>query len=164
MELGLDKLSTYGIMHDLSRTEIRAYVEQLINYNYLYLTEGDFPVLHLTEKANEVLFHGQAVIMTRRKQSAAETIHAAHDSNAPLSTQADSDLLQALKALRTRLAQEEKVPAYIVFSNAALADMAAKQPTTMETFLQVAGVGEVKAQKYGRTFIAEINSWLEGRA
>ena len=66
------------------------------------------------------------------------------------------DLFAALKAERMRIAQEEGVPAYIVFSNAALADMAARAPRTMAEFLEVSGVGAVKAERYGARFLAAI--------
>ena len=69
---------------------------------------------------------------------------------------ADEGLLSALKAARTLLARREEVPPYIIFSNAALADMAAKAPRTMEEFLAVSGVGQIKAQRYGEEFLAVI--------
>ena len=75
---------------------------------------------------------------------------------------ADPDLLAALRALRTSIAQEEGVPAYIVFSNATLADMAAKQPGDLDEFLDVSGVGRVKAEKYGERFLAAIRAWKAG--
>ena len=71
-------------------------------------------------------------------------------------------LLAALKALRFRLAQEAGVPAYVVFSNAALTDMAALRPLNMEEFLQVSGVGRVKAERYGEVFLKVIRDWRAG--
>ena len=62
-------------------------------------------------------------------------------------------LLKALKDLRSRLAKEENVPAYVVFSNATLEDMAAKLPQTIEALLGVSGVGAVKAERYGKPFL-----------
>ena len=73
----------------------------------------------------------------------------------------DATLLAALKGLRAQFAQEEDVPAYIVFSNAALADMAARRPRDMGEFLQVSGVGYVKAARYGERFLALIAAWQE---
>ena len=74
--------------------------------------------------------------------------------------QPEGGLLGALKSLRSRLALEAGVPAYIVFSNAALEDMARKAPCTMEDFLKVKGVGQYKAQEYGEVFLAEIRKYL----
>lgn len=76
--------------------------------------------------------------------------------------QEETALLKALKATRTRLAQAEGVPAYIVFSNAALADMAAKAPRTMDAFLEVSGVGQVKASRYGDAFLETIQRYFDG--
>ena len=66
---------------------------------------------------------------------------------------ADSRLLLELKELRAQLAKKEKVPAYVIFTNATLEDMAAKLPRTMEAFLTVSGVGAVKAERYGKPFL-----------
>ena len=74
---------------------------------------------------------------------------------------ADDSLLAALKAERLRLAQSEGVPAYIVFSNATLADMAEKRPSTMDEFLQVSGVGAVKAARYGEAFLRVVARWRQ---
>lgn len=73
------------------------------------------------------------------------------------------ELLDALKAVRSRLARRENVPAYIVFSNAALTDMASKAPRTLEELLEVSGVGQVKAAKYGEAFLTAISGWREKR-
>ena len=69
---------------------------------------------------------------------------------------ADSKLLANLKALRKRLAEKEKVPAFVIFSNATLEDMSKKQPKTMDEFLTVSGIGRVKAQRYGTAFLKEL--------
>ena len=62
------------------------------------------------------------------------------------------------------LAKSEGVPAYVVFSNAALADMASKRPHTLQEFLDVSGVGEYKAERYGRAFLDAIQKWEEENA
>ena len=78
---------------------------------------------------------------------------------APLAD-APQDLLSALKSVRNQIALEENVPAYIVFSNATLADMAQKQPRTRAEFLEVSGVGEVKAERYAEPFLAAIADYF----
>ena len=77
---------------------------------------------------------------------------------------ADAGLLAALKAERLRLAQAGNVPAYIVFSNAVLEDMAARCPRTMDEFLEVSGVGAVKAQRYGENFLHVIEQYAQDTA
>ena len=75
------------------------------------------------------------------------------------SSDVDDGLFEALRALRTELAKAEGVPAYVVFSNAALSDMAMKRPRDMREFLNVSGVGEYKASRYGRAFLDAIEKW-----
>ena len=162
IQLGLDNLPTYGIMHDTDRTLIRDYIDCLISKGYLVLTGDEYPVLHMTGQARQVLFHGEKVIRTCRKQSQAEKAASSRKGATAISTQADEGLFAALKALRTKLAQEENVPAYIIFSNAALADMAVRQPRSTEEFLQVSGVGKVKAARYGQAFLEKILNWTKG--
>jgi ATP-dependent DNA helicase RecQ len=160
IQLGLDKLPTYGIMHDTDRTQIRDYIDFLIREGYLTLTGDEYPVLRMTEQAKQVLFHGEKVLYTWRKQSRAEKAVPSRKGSKAAPAQADEGLFATLKALRTKLAQEEKVPAYIIFSNAALADMVVKQPRSLAQFLQVTGVGEVKAARYGQAFLEEIHNWI----
>ena len=73
--------------------------------------------------------------------------------------QTDQALYDVLRELRYRLAKTENVPAYIVFSNATLGDMAAKAPETMDEFLQVSGVGQQKASRYGKEFLEAIRQY-----
>ena len=82
-------------------------------------------------------------------------------STRSLQAQADEQLWNALKQLRYQLAEKEKTPAYIIFTDAALEDMVELKPTTMEEFAQVRGVGQIKLEKYGRTFISLIRFVLK---
>lgn len=154
--LGLDTLTTYGLMRGVARTEIKAYIEQLEADGYLKTDPVHGGVL-LTESSGAVLFHGETVSMMTRALTAVEK--KGGKSAAAVAADVDDDLFSALKALRFALSQEENVPAYIIFSNASLADMAAKAPKSMSEFLDVSGVGEVKAARYGQAFLAEIQKY-----
>jgi len=154
LDLGLDKLPTYGIMSDMKRTEIRSLIDALLEQGYLYLTEGEYPVLRLKKQAGAVLFKDERVYRMVRKQKAAPRARKA--GKAPLP---EGGLYEALRAVRTRLAVDEGVPAYVVLSNAALADMAARRPHTKSELLSVSGIGEVKAARYGRAFLDAIGEW-----
>ena len=171
LQLGLDKLSTYGIMHGVDQKQLREYVEFLIDSGYLYLTQGEYPVLRATPQAREVLFHGETVEYSRRvpsvqekklptsrrKKAAAEPVEqVALD---PQGQQEAANLFEALRDLRNELSQKQNIPAYLIFTNASLTDMAARQPDTMEEFLQVSGVGEYKAKRYGKVFLDRIAAW-----
>ncbi len=75
-----------------------------------------------------------------------------------------SDVHGRLRALRTALAQKAHVPPYVIFSNATLSDMAARQPITEFELLAVRGVGEAKARRYGGAFLEEIKRYLQEKA
>ena len=63
--------------------------------------------------------------------------------------------------MRKSLAEEHSVPPYVIFSDATLADMAAKTPTTVNDFLDISGVGKTKLERYGEAFLQMINDYLE---
>lgn len=152
-ELGLDKLSTYGLMKRTSTAQLSALVEFLISEGYLR-TNPKYNTLEVTQKAAAVLFHGEIITMPVRADFGSR-LHPKAGGKVPQAQPeaVDDALLSALKAKRTQLAQAEHVPAYIIFSNATLRDMAEKAPRTMEDFLGVSGVGQAKAQRYGDTFL-----------
>ena len=131
-----------------SRTEIRAIIARLKASGLLDCEKNE--IISLTPAASGVLFRGKPVMITLDEAEMGEKFPRSG------TVETDSRLLMALKALRSRLAKEEKVPAYVIFSNATLEDMAGKAPKTMEQFLEVSGVGEVKARRYGKAFLDEI--------
>ena len=161
IDLDLNQLPTYGIMKDIRRTEIRSYIDSLIEQGYLCLTDDEYPVLRLTNKASEVLFHGQRVIYTSREALPKKK---AGRRKAQPESDVDESLYETLRSQRTELAQKESVPAYVVFSNATLMDMAQKKPHTMAEFLDVSGVGQMKAKRYGKAFLEAIRIWETERA
>ena len=156
--LRLDSLPTYGLMKAESTEQLRAYLDCLAKNGYVF-TDPEYATLRLSQKAGRVLFQGETVSMPV-KLSAPETPAARSVPSAPIE---EGGLLAVLKAERNRLAREEGVPAYIIFSNATLADMAAKCPHTPEAFLEVSGVGKVKAARYGQAFLDTITSYLSGK-
>ncbi len=157
LQLGLDRLPTYGVMRDASAEQIREYVDRLTDMGYLSLSEGEYPVLRLTSQAGDVLYRGEKVICVSRRERPG--IRRAVCESA--THEAAQDLLAALRRLRADLARQENVPAYIIFSNAALSDMAVKRPRSMAEFLQVSGVGQIKAERYGKAFLDEIRRWAQ---
>ena len=149
-------------MQDVDRIQLRAEIDHLLEEGFLTLQGEEYPVLRLTERASEVLFHGRRVTLRQRRPTAAERTASARKGAKAMPGPVDDGLFQALRALRFQLAQKESVPAYVVFSNATLTDMAARRPATPEEFLQVSGVGEAKARKYAKPFLAEIAAWRAG--
>ena len=164
LQLKLNTLTTYGLLARLSAEQVRAYVEFLEREGYLQ-TNLQFATIEPTKASSDVLFGRRKVEMPVRADAARPRKQKSTraDADAAKPQEAAGDLFTALKAVRTQVAQAEHVPAYIVFSNATLADMAAKAPRTMEDFLEVSGVGEAKAGRYGKAFLAAINDYLDGQ-
>jgi len=160
-QLDLDSLPTYGIMKDVPRAVLLGYVDFLTLEGYIEQGDGEYPVLRLGARAKGVLLHGERVEYTHLRQEQMDKIAPARSTEVQ-QDETVSGLFEVLRDVRTRLAAKENVPAYIVFSNAALADMAAKQPMNMAEFQLVSGVGEVKAKKYGPDFLEAIAAWLDG--
>ena len=151
LELGLDALSTYGIMKGTDKKTMRDYLDAMEQAGVV-TTEPRHKTLRFTPASGEVLFHGKTVSMTQAAETAAPRKRSASAPGAPLSEGAER-VLTALKQTRRDLAEREGVPLYVIFSNATLADMARRRPTDLEGFLEVSGVGEVKARKYGKAFL-----------
>ena len=158
-ELGLDKISTYGLLKDRTRSDIHAMLDHLEAEGYLR-TEQEHQSVFLTPAAGEVLYRGKTVTML---------VEQTHEPETPVTETAkltadDAQLFDALKELRLELAKKAEIPAFVVFSNATLADMAKKKPATMSEFKKVSGVGEIKAAWYGTAFLKCIQSYLDENA
>ncbi len=165
LELGLDELSTYGLMKGQSAQEINSCIQLLTDKGYL-LRDSGYGGLLLAPKAGEVLFRGEGV--TRWVRLAAQPELLPREERPArrkerLPAPGEEGLFQALKKLRYRLAQKENVPPFMIFSNATLTDMAAKQPRSLAELLEVSGVGEKKAEKYGAAFLLAIGEYLDGQ-
>ena len=158
LQLGLDELSTYGLMKTTGRTQIRTMADHLEGLGYL-LTEPEHQTVRLTPKASQVLYRGQTVQMQVRKKQKAPARLAA---DSKLSGD-EAGLYDVLRELRGELAREANIPAYVVFSNATLQDMARKKPRTMMDFKRVSGVGELKASWYGKAFLERIRDYLDAQ-
>ena len=163
LDMGLDELSTYGLLPKTSAREIRDEIEFLEQEGYLR-TNPEHQTLEPSKSASAILFEGKKVSMPVRidriEEETGDGRKGPKKAAGALSEEAKG-LYNVLKALRMKLAQEQDVPAYIVFSNATLTDMAVKAPRTMPEFLGVSGVGEVKAEKYGEAFLKAIALYQE---
>ncbi len=158
LQLGLEDLSTYGLMKTAGRTQIRAMADHLEGLGYL-LTEPEHQTVRLTPKASQVLYRGQTVQMLVRK----EQEEPARPAAVTKLSGDEAELYDVLRELRGELAREANIPAYVVFSNATLQDMAKKKPRTMMDFRRVSGVGELKASWYGKVFLERIQEYLDSQ-
>ena len=154
LQLGLDKLGSDGMLRKLGKDDLRAMAENLESQGYLE-TDPVHGGISLTQKAQGVLFEGKTVSMRLPKAEASAPV------SSPIGEGQDPNLLAMLKRLRWKIAMQESVPAYIIFSNATLEDMARKAPTTLEAFAKVNGVGSVKVKRFGEVFVDAIADYLQ---
>ena len=158
LRLGLDRVSTYyGLLAKVPAAQIRTWMDHLELEGYLRV-DGTHDTLEVTGKARGVLFQGEKVLLPVRADRQTDRGRRRKTAAIP---PVEGGLYDALRSERMRIALAEGVPAYVVFSNAALADMAARRPRSMAEFLEVSGVGEVKAQRYGEAFLRAIRAYEE---
>ncbi len=164
---GYDGLTTYGIMDAIPAKRIRYVLDALIAEDYLVQTAGGYPVVEITGKGAAFLKERGSFEIKVPKRLPKEEVFVEPGRRGEArgrSSSADAELFEKLKALRFELASEAGVPAYIVFTNAALLDMCEKMPANEEELLAVSGVGQVKAERYGRAFLDCIREHAERRS
>lgn len=146
---GYHLLSTYRLMPEFSEGEIRYFIEALIEQGFLTKSTGDYPVLQWTDTSLD-LTRGKVRFMTHRKSK--NTVEPKKREDLAC----DSILFNELSELRRRLAKEAHVPAFVVFGDRTLIEMAKIYPSTREALLKINGVGPIKWQKYGQLFLETI--------
>lgn len=159
LQLGLDRISTYGLMKTMGRSKIREMAAHLEAEGYL-VQEPEYQTLDLTARAGDILFRGEQVSMWVRKEEARVPAVAQTAQVLRLEDE-DQELFERLRQLRGKLARRAGIPAYMVFSNATLVDMASKRPVTLSQLYSVNGVGESKAGKYGQAVLECVKAYLE---
>ncbi|WP_226678554.1 DNA helicase RecQ [Mesobacillus jeotgali] len=147
LEFRLDKLPTYGLMKDRNAKQVNDLIEFLISQELIGVEHGTYPTIYVPEKGKDVLL-GKTQVFRK------EAVQIKQVSN-------DDPLFEELRELRREVAATEKVPPFMIFSDSSLKDMCLKLPLTDAEFLNVAGVGEHKLQKYGSPFIQRIIEFCE---
>lgn len=162
VQRGHESLSTFGIGADLAEAQWRVVLRQLIALGHLR-TEGEYNTLELTATAREVL-RGEVPMLLRQPSDTPKrasktgrvtrSARGAKDKPPPLPLD-DAALrrFEALKAWRAEVAREHNLPAYIVFHDATLAEMAQAHPESMDALAQISGVGAKKLEAYGREIL-----------
>ncbi|KHF44068.1 DNA helicase RecQ [Saccharomonospora viridis] len=147
-----DELSVFGVGSDLGEVEWRGVVRQLLAQGLLAV-EGDYGTLVTTEASDDVLYRGRTVRMRRDpNRLAVRSSRATAKSAAAPSVELDGEaaaLFEQLRAWRATTARSQGVPAYVVFHDATLRQIASLRPATLGELSTVSGVGENKLAKYG---------------
>lgn len=145
----LNNQSTYGIMKEVTARHIFGTIDFLAEKEYIS-ADNETEILKLLPKSRDVLFGRERLVMKKVENS--EKVVKTHRPEVPV----NSELLDALKALRKSIASKKSVPAYVIFTDATLIDMCKKCPETPDEMLEVSGVGRTKLEKFGKQFLEEI--------
>ena len=150
-----DKLSTYGIGREYTRAEWQTIGRELIRLGYLRQSTDRYAVVELTPAGRAALSQRKTVALTKPVAAPELQQHRAGE------IACDEVLFERLRKLRKRLADEQAVPPYIIFSDVSLRQMARQYPTNEREFARISGVGERKLQEFGAVFLAEIAAHLQ---
>ena len=149
VDFKLNELTTYGIMKDYSKDDLKEFINTLIANGYLNYN-GEFPVVTPNEKSRNIVMGEEKVLFKeeRKVQRIAE----------------DNELFIILKNLRREIAENEGIPPYIVFGDNTLKEMSLRMPINKEQLLDISGVGEKKIDKYGDEFINKVKEYIENNS
>jgi ATP-dependent DNA helicase RecQ len=156
LSAGHEKLSTWGLLSDFRRQDVRQWIEQLVGQGYL-CKEGEFNIMRVTDAGRRLLSGHETPTLLRPATEVRAASTAAVDSWDGV----DRGLFDALRALRRAEAAARDVPTYIIFGDATLRDMARRRPSTPTSFLEVNGVGQKKAADFGPQFLDRITTYCE---
>jgi ATP-dependent DNA helicase RecQ len=153
---GHDRLTTYGIGAELSRPQWTAAGRELIRLGYVAVASGEFATVELTAEGMAVLKSRTPITLTKPMDlpKAKRSVRREGD------IACDEILFERLRAVRKQLADERKVPAYIVFGDTTLRVMAREYPETLDAMEGIPGMGEKKRAEFGALFAAEIADYL----
>ena len=167
-ELGHDKLSVFGIVDDYDRNGLRRFADGLVEKGLLARADGQYATVSVTVAGREWL-RSRASLTLDMRVDEVEVKRERRDNGRKRSAAAmvgetaeyDEGLFDELRALRRRLADEQSVPAFVVFSDATLKAMAAARPTDRQAMLRVSGVGPAKLERYGEAFLVVVRGYAQ---
>ena len=151
-----DKLTTYGLLRDYSKHIVHDWIEQLTGQDYIEKT-GEFNVLNITKKGRSVLRGEKTPRLLKPAEKKVRVSKVITDSWQGV----DKGLFEALRKLRTNIAGKKNIPAFVVFGDAALRDMARRKPSTLKNFLEIKGVGEKKRRQYGEVVLDTVKDYCQ---
>jgi ATP-dependent DNA helicase RecQ len=154
-EKGLQSIKTYGAVKDVSWQDLQQYIIQLLNQGVLEISFRENSRIALTPLGKEILYDKKPVQLAILNQVEKQVEKKTRTRNEK------KGLFEKLRVLRYQIAKEQGVPAYVVFGDASLKDMEAKQPITISEFAEISGVGEAKLKKYADVFLKEIRLHVE---
>jgi ATP-dependent DNA helicase RecQ len=160
---GAEACSTYGMCRAQSKQSVTDLVKGLIDSGYLQVEGTEYPTLDVTHKGREILQGVGAVALNQAEERRSDSPvtkpsrERAVSAVAPRVSPADPQLFERLRQLRTELAEEEGVAAFLIFHDKTLRAIAGHKPETSAALLEIPGIGTLKAERYGRRVLEVVN-------
>jgi ATP-dependent DNA helicase RecQ len=156
---GHDELTTYGIGKEVSRKAWQAIGRELLRLGFLEVAPGKFATVQVTPSGREALRSRRQITLTKHLEKPEPRAKSRGGE-----IQCDEALFAKLRGLRRTLADERNVPAYVIFSDVALREMARQNPITPAQFRRIPGVGEQKLKDFAKPFLAAIAEYLQSNS
>ncbi|MDD2902267.1 MAG: RecQ family ATP-dependent DNA helicase, partial [Syntrophales bacterium] len=156
MEREHQNLSVYGIVDDFSKEDLRSIISQLLLRKLVTKSGGEYPILDLSSRGQDVLKKREKIYLPRLKATAVSA-----KASAAAAADFDKELFEKLRLLRKKIADEKNVPPYVIFGDLALRQMAFYLPQSEESFIKISGVGQEKLKQYGEIFIEVIEAYAK---
>ncbi|WP_313642559.1 DNA helicase RecQ [Stenotrophomonas sp.] len=151
-QLGHDQLSTYGIGKDLDARSWRGVFRQLVAASLLEVDPEAHGGLKLTDASRDVLKGRRQMMMRRESPASRERDRGGPRTGLPVQAE-DLALFNALRGLRAELAREQNVPAFVIFHDSTLRNIAEQRPTSIDALGRVGGIGGSKLARYGERLV-----------
>lgn len=177
-EYGVSEYPSFGSLKELREIEIKQIINQMLVENLLSMTNDKYAILKLTPEADGIMDGDRRVILKKAKadpqresgrdggsksgRGGGKMGGAAGMRRSDILNSRGLALFEQLRQLRTKIAREENIPPYIVFSDKTLVDMCVRVPLHREDMMQVSGVGQNKYERYGERFLGVIGEYTGG--
>jgi ATP-dependent DNA helicase RecQ len=160
---GHDQLSTFGLLRDHGKVDVRDWVYQLLGQNVLLQVGDEYPLLKLNDASWEVMKGKRPVRLVRMARHAPDEPRAKTQAETTSWEGVDRELFDALRGLRKQVADERQVPPYIVFTDATLRELARVRPSTLDRMRLISGIGDAKLREFGDRFLQLIEETCAAR-
>ena len=168
---GFDQLKTFGVGRDISLNDWQDYLLQMLQMGFIEIAYNDGNKVKVTDIGNDVLYgrktaelcvidHSAKEAPKKKPKLRLEIPTITIPGLPPTTGIEDPKLFEALRQLRTKCAEEEGFPPYIVFSDKVLHSLATIKPTSLDQFGNISGIGEHKKLKYGTRFVEVIKKYV----
>jgi ATP-dependent DNA helicase RecQ len=160
---GHDQLSTFGLLKDQGKAEVRDWIYQLLGQGVLLQVGDEYPLLKLNDASWEVMKGKRPVRLVRMARQAPEEKRAPTHVETVSWEGVDRELFDALRSLRKQVADERQVPAYIILTDATLRELARVRPSSLDRMRLISGIGDAKLREFGDRFLRIIDETCASR-